>query len=69
MNNEVTFRITEYQNGTLKLECSDMAFHYREEEFCVDNIEKKDIFNLMQSISLLVLHKYNKIAVFTIRSI
>lgn len=66
MNNKVSFHITEYEDGTLKLECIDMRFHYREEEFYVDNIDKKDIFDLMRSISILTFQRYDKIAEFTI---
>ena len=63
---KLDFVIKEYEDGTLKIECINIAFHFREEAFLIDNIKKEKLFDLMRSISILTIEKYDMIASFTI---
>lgn len=66
MTTSIDFIIREQSDDMLKIECSNIAFHYREESFNIDNVRKSELFDLMRSLSLLILEKYNATARFTV---
>lgn len=61
----VTFTITEYTDGTLKVETKHIAFHFRDGLF-YDNIEARQLLQVMRAITELMNNKYNMGAVFEI---
>lgn len=66
MITSIDFIVREQSNDMLKIECSSTAFHHREESFNINNIKKSELFDLMRSLSLLTIEKYNAIARFTV---
>lgn len=63
----IEFVIKEQQDGTLKIECPNRLDQIRmEEAFIMDDIKKTELFNLMRSLSILTIFRYDMIASFTI---